>query len=88
MQYYHASFIVFIQNENEDDQISWLEFQTHERVSEAAGKDPIIVTVHIPETIDINNSEMCLEKLNEFSMSISSPRRYLATEVKPDDEGR
>ncbi|XP_052899366.1 tRNA-splicing endonuclease subunit Sen2 [Anopheles moucheti] len=84
-QFYHASYIVLVQEMFEGKQIDshvvdGLDFQGFNRIAETTAKDVLFLEVHYPSTLDLTDSAACLERLKDVRVAelFTKHHNYLA----------
>uniref|UniRef100_A0A182VUW6 tRNA-intron lyase n=1 Tax=Anopheles minimus TaxID=112268 RepID=A0A182VUW6_9DIPT len=84
-QFYHASYIVLVQEMFEGKQIDshtvdGLDFEGFNRIAETTAKDVLFLEVHYPSTLDLSDNAACLERLKEVRVAelFTKHHNYLA----------
>lgn len=79
-QFYHATYIVYIKNSNEN--FDSLEFQGLSRIAETSAKDLLVIEIFYPKNVPPTNYEDCFDRLSSFKISEYSPKRFLYNQAK------
>lgn len=79
-QFYHATYIVYIKNSNEE--FDSLHFQGLSRIAETSAKDLLVIEVFYPKNVSSTNYEQCFDNLSSFKISEYSPKRFLYNQAK------
>lgn len=76
-QYYHASYIVIVQESSESSAFECKDMHGLYRMAETCKKDVMIAQVHYPKNVTTSNPQACISHLHDFRVLEMTPVRYI-----------